>query len=146
MACPLCSQSAMSIARSTSTVKRSPDPVRNSSMRMPRSTPSPRATSRTPANWESIPDRSASWRFERVLPYSSTISFSSHGDPCGQFDRPPRASTSYAVRLQLVVEELLGARHVGLFQMLDDHRDVRVLLGQPLQVEVVVQRSEPGGR
>ncbi len=47
---------------------------------------------------------------------------------------------------ELAVEELLRPRHVALLEMLDDHRDVRVLLAQPLEIEVVVERAEAGGR
>jgi hypothetical protein len=43
----------------------------------------------------------------------------------------------------LVLEELLGAGHVGLVEVLDDDGDVGVLLAQALEVEVVVQDPHP---
>ena len=52
----------------------------------------------------------------------------------------PRSSA--AVCPELAVEELLGARHVVLVEMLDDDRDVGVLFGEALQVEIVVQRAK----
>src|SRR5438552_16108882 len=51
-----------------------------------------------------------------------------------------------AHRLELLVDEGLGARHVGLLEMLDDDRDVGVLHRQPLEIEVVVERSQAGRR
>ena len=54
--------------------------------------------------------------------------------------RPSPSARPFARNLP--VQEFLGARHVGLLEMLDDDRDVRMLLGQALEVEVVVQRAQ----
>ena len=54
----------------------------------------------------------------------------------------PRRPPSESVLPELTIEEGLRTRHVVLAQVLDDDRDVRVLLREPPEVEVVVERPE----
>ena len=54
-------------------------------------------------------------------------------------------SHSEAIGAELLVEEFLGPRHVVFRKMLDDDRDVGVLLRQALEIEIVVQRAEATG-
>ena len=55
-----------------------------------------------------------------------------------------RGSGSDAVVAELAVEERLRPRHVALLEMLYDHLDVRVLLAEPLEVEIIVEGAEAG--
>ena len=49
---------------------------------------------------------------------------------------------SQALGAQLPVEEFLGSRHIRFVEMLDDNRNVRVLLGKPLQVIIVIEAAK----
>src|SRR5690625_2603946 len=48
-----------------------------------------------------------------------------------------------AVCSHLAFQELLGPRYVAFVQMLHDDRDVRVFLGQALEIQIKIQLAKP---